>query len=28
MKDFHQNSTVQNRYGTPRESLRESGEAM
>nr|GFD51850.1 hypothetical protein [Tanacetum cinerariifolium] len=26
--DFHQNPTVQNWYGTPRESLRESGEAM
>nr|GFB27891.1 hypothetical protein [Tanacetum cinerariifolium] len=28
MGDFHQNPTVQNWYGTPRESLRKSGEAM
>nr|GFB76456.1 hypothetical protein [Tanacetum cinerariifolium] len=28
MEDFHQNPTVQNRYRTPRESLRESREAM
>nr|GFD24899.1 hypothetical protein [Tanacetum cinerariifolium] len=28
MGDFHQHPTVQNSYGTPRESLRESGEAM
>nr|GFD63564.1 hypothetical protein [Tanacetum cinerariifolium] len=28
MEDFHQNPTVQNRYGTPRESLRKSGKAM
>nr|GFD63352.1 hypothetical protein [Tanacetum cinerariifolium] len=28
MGDFHQNPMVQNWYGTPRESLRESGEVM
>nr|GFC49434.1 hypothetical protein [Tanacetum cinerariifolium] len=28
MGDFHQNPTVQNRYGTPRESQRKFREAM
>nr|GFC76296.1 hypothetical protein [Tanacetum cinerariifolium] len=28
MGDFHQHSMVQNSYGTPRESRRESGDAM